>query len=168
MVSYINVLKEEISKTNITKVFSNISNQERKALSELKARANRDIVILSADKCGGTGVVSREDYVKESNRQLSNPSTYKVLNHDITNKVKKSVEELLVGMKKDNVIDQNFYLSLLPTSSVPGRLYFLPKVHKQGNPGRPIISGSGTATENLSAFVDFHLTKYCNLHSILH
>ena len=37
--SYINLLKEEIGKTNNTKVFSNISNQERKALSELKARA---------------------------------------------------------------------------------------------------------------------------------
>ena len=67
-------------------------------------------------------------------------------------------------MKKDNVIDQNLYLSLLPTSLVPGRFYFLPKVHKQGNPGRPIISGNGTATEKLSAFVDFHLWRYmsCN------
>ena len=66
--------------------------------------------------------------------------------------------------KKDNVIDQNLYSSLLPTSPVPGRLYFLPKVHKQGNPGRPIILGNSTATEKLSAFVDFHLTRYmsCN------
>ena len=67
-------------------------------------------------------------------------------------------------MKKDNVIDQNLYLSLLPTSPVPGRLCFHPKVHKQGNPGRPIISGNGTVTEKLSTFVDFHLTRYmsCN------
>ena len=121
-------------------------------------------MILPTDKGDGTCVVSREDYVKEGNRQLSDPSTYKILNHDIINKVKKSVEELLVGMKKDNVIDQNLYSSLLPTSPVPGRLYFLPKVHKQGNPGRPIISSNGTATEKLSAFVDFHLTRYmsCN------
>ena len=41
-----------------------------------------------------------------------------------------------------------------------GRLYFLPKIHKTGNPGRPIISGNDTATEKLSAFVDFYLTKY--------
>ena len=67
-------------------------------------------------------------------------------------------------MKKDNVIDQNLYIGLLPISPVPGRLYFLPKVHKQGNPGRPIISGNCTATEKLSAFVGFHLTRYmsCN------
>ena len=64
-------------------------------------------MILPADKDGVTCVVSREDYVKEDNRQLSDPATYKVLNHDVTNKVKKSVEELLVGIKKDNVVDQN-------------------------------------------------------------
>ena len=56
--SYINVLKEEIGKTDNTKVFSNISNQEIKALSELKALAGRDIVILPVDKGGGTCVVS--------------------------------------------------------------------------------------------------------------
>ena len=43
--SYINVLKEEIGKTNNTKVFSNISNQERKALSELKARVEPIITV---------------------------------------------------------------------------------------------------------------------------
>ena len=37
-------------------------------------------------------------------------------------------------------------------------------MHKQGNPGRPIISDNGTATEKLLAFVYFHLTRYtsCN------
>ena len=66
-------------------------------------------------------------------------------------------------MKKDNGIDQNLYLSLLPTSSIPERLYFLPKVHKQGNAGRPIISGNGSATKKLSAFADFYLTRMsCN------
>ena len=159
MDSYINVQHQNF------KAFSNISNQERKALSELKARSGCDIVILPAKKSGGTYVVSREDYVKEGNRQLSEPLTYKILNHDITNKVEKSVEELLVGMKKNNVIDLNLYLSLLPTSSVPSRLYFLMKVYKQGNLGRPIIiSGNGTAMEKLLAFVGFHLTRYmsCN------
>ena len=34
------------------------------------------------------------------------------------------------------------------------RSYLLPKVHKQGCPGRPVISGCGTPTEKISAFVD--------------
>ena len=36
----------------------------------------------------------------------------------------------------------------------PGRFYLLPKIHKRGCPGRPVISGCGTPTEKISAFVD--------------
>ena len=40
----------------------------------------------------------------------------------------------------------------------PGRFYILPKIHKQGNPGRPIIiSSNGHPTERISEFVDYHL-----------
>jgi len=59
-----------------------------------------------------------------------------------------------MGMKKDNVIDDELYKSLLTTN--PN------KVHKQGNPGRPITSSNGTVSEKLSAFVDFHLTEFMN------
>ena len=40
-----------------------------------------------------------------------------------------------------------------------GRFYLLPKIHKRTEnvPGRPVISNNGTATENISAFLDFHL-----------
>jgi hypothetical protein len=46
----------------------------------------------------------------------------------------------------------------------PGKLYQLYKVHKKHNPpelppGRPVISGCGSITENLSLFVDAH-TKH--------
>ncbi|PIK58362.1 hypothetical protein BSL78_04750 [Apostichopus japonicus] len=38
------------------------------------------------------------------------------------------------------------------------RFYLLPKIHKPGNPGRPIISGNGSPTEKISLFVD-HFIK---------
>ena len=40
-----------------------------------------------------------------------------------------------------------------------GRFYLLPKIHKRTSnvPGRPVISNNGTATESISAFLDFHL-----------
>ena len=39
------------------------------------------------------------------------------------------------------------------------RFYLLLKIHKglHGVPGRPVISNSGFYTENISAFLDFHL-----------
>ena len=36
----------------------------------------------------------------------------------------------------------------------------LPKVHKQGKPGRPIGYGIGSVTEKISAYVDEHLRKF--------
>ena len=40
-----------------------------------------------------------------------------------------------------------------------GRFYLLPKIHKrlESVPGRPVISNNGYSTENISAFLDFHL-----------
>ena len=39
------------------------------------------------------------------------------------------------------------------------RFYFLPKIHKRLHivPVRSVISNSGFYTENISAFLDFHL-----------
>jgi hypothetical protein len=38
-----------------------------------------------------------------------------------------------------------------------GRFYLLPKIHKENNSGRPIISANGHPTEKISEFIDFHL-----------
>ena len=37
--------------------------------------------------------------------------------------------------------------------------YLLPKIHKRtfNIPGRPVVSNIGTATENISEFLDFYL-----------
>ena len=40
----------------------------------------------------------------------------------------------------------------------PGRLYLLPKLHKPGCPGRPLISGCSTPTERISELVDSNST----------
>uniref|UniRef100_K7EXL6 Reverse transcriptase domain-containing protein n=1 Tax=Pelodiscus sinensis TaxID=13735 RepID=K7EXL6_PELSI len=42
----------------------------------------------------------------------------------------------------------------------PGLFYLLPKIHKPGHPGRPIISGIGTLTTGLSSCVDSLLKTY--------
>ena len=38
-----------------------------------------------------------------------------------------------------------------------GRFYLLPKIHKENNSGRPIMSANGHPTEKISEFIDFHL-----------
>ena len=47
----------------------------------------------------------------------------------------------------------------LRTTSSLGKFYLLSKIHKRTTsvPGRPVISNNSTVTENISAFLDFHL-----------
>ena len=46
---------------------------------------------------------------------------------------------------------------LVPHHLWAARFYLLPKIHKPGNPGRPIEASNGAPTENFSLFTDFYL-----------
>ena len=46
---------------------------------------------------------------------------------------------------------------LVPHHSRTARFYLLPKIHKPGNPGKPIVSSCGAPTERISQFVDYYL-----------
>ena len=83
-------MKEEINKPNMSKsrIYPNITDTEKEALEELKLRAGRDLIIMPADKGGGTCVLSRDDYIAEADRQLSDTNTYQILNGDVTTRSK--------------------------------------------------------------------------------
>jgi hypothetical protein len=49
---------------------------------------------------------------------------------------------------------------LTPEDPKPGRFYLLPKIHKESNPGRQIVSANGRPTEKISEFIDFHLQPF--------
>ena len=77
---------------------------------------------------------------------------------DLNNRVQERVKEYTTRLHKDNLIDSETLKCLSPTSEPKaGRFYTLPKIHKQGNPDRPIISSNGHPTERISEFVDYHL-----------
>jgi hypothetical protein len=63
--------------------------------------------------------------------------------------------------KREGWIDKAEFSAMDPSDAGPGRFYQIFKVHKDHAPGsipppRPIISGNGSITENISKFVDFH------------
>ena len=97
-------------------------------------------------------------YVNECDRQLNDTKHYQKQSSDRTNKVQERVKEYTTRLHKDNLIDSETpkYLS---SNSEPkaGRFYIPPKIQKQGNPGRPIISSNGHPTERISEFIDYHL-----------
>ena len=138
----------------------NISNNERKALKTLKS--NQNIIIKPADKGGAIVIMNKEDYIQEGKRQLSNTVHYtKLEDHEKTIKTFiKSIEQSLQKILSKGYIDETIYKILFRSKPRTSNLYLLPKIHKQNNPGRPIINSVGSATETISALVDEILRKY--------
>ena len=53
---------------------------------------------------------------------------------------------ILKRIKSEGGLNEDTYRKLYPTGAVSPKFYGLPKVHKPGNPLRPIVSSTGTAT----------------------
>ena len=138
------------------RIRDNLTKLERKAIKQLRIRT--DIVIKPVDKGSGTVIMDYNWYVNECLRQLNDVKFYKLQSKDLTNEIQKRLKEYINRLYNEDLIDEptSKYLS---SNSDPqaGHFYILPKIHKQGNPGRPIISSNGHPTERISQFVDFHL-----------
>ena len=133
----------------------NISAQERKALSTLRSRT--DIVIKPADKGSATVVMSLEDYLTKVMCHLNNENFYEKLQYDLTEQFSEDITSLLADMLSRRVIDKPSFEFLRPRDARTSRFYVLPKIHKVGIPGRPIVSSCGSPTERISHFVDYYL-----------
>ena len=112
-----------------------------------------DIIITKADKGGAVVIIDVEDYVKEAEHQLSNKDGYKKLQYDPTQTHSRLVNDTIARFKNDKLITENIAKGLQDTP----KLYTRPKIHKTGNPGRPVVSSVNCHTYTISKYVDFHL-----------
>ena len=154
-------------------VRDNLSPYERNAIKNLvQLRNEGHIVIQPMDKTGGLAVFDRKDYVEglekiltekaqfvgetTENKDFYQPALIEHLNEGLI-LIQEQVEKGL----NNGWISKDEAKAMAPTEAKPGRLYGLAKVHKKVKEGeippfRPIVSGSGSLTENISKFVDFH------------
>jgi hypothetical protein len=133
----------------------NLSQKQLQALQGLKT--NPHIIIKKADKGSAVTVMNTLDYVREGYRQLSNTDYYTELASDPTPDFNIQVQNLIDKMHYKGFIDDKVYRSLANTAPKTPHFYLLPKIHKNGVPGRPILSANGCPTEKISALVDCHL-----------
>uniref|UniRef100_A0A803JRB9 Reverse transcriptase domain-containing protein n=1 Tax=Xenopus tropicalis TaxID=8364 RepID=A0A803JRB9_XENTR len=138
---------------------SNISRAERQAIKSLQH--NTSIIIMRADKGGGTVVLNKNDYESEALRQLENQTHYRKLDGDPTAKFKNELNIFLNAAVMEGVITEELYqLIFLQYPKVPN-IYFLPKVHKSlvNPPGRPIVSNVGALWQPPAILIDMHLQE---------
>ena len=74
----------------------------------------------------------------------------------MTADIQKRVAFYVNKMYTDNNINDKTKQYIIQTDVKPGRFYILAKIHKPGNPGRPIVSSNSHPTERISHFVDHH------------
>ncbi|XP_072039336.1 uncharacterized protein [Amphiura filiformis] len=121
---------------------SNISKEERVALNILKK--SKDILIMGADKGKCTVVQSPNEYESKVNDMLSDQHTYEKLSKDPTPAYKRKLVEILKRLKSENKINESQYRLLYPTAENTPRMYCTTKIHKPGNPIRPIVDYTGS------------------------
>lgn len=147
-----NSLQEQ---TNDKKQYKNLNKNEDGALKDLMERT--DIIICNADKGGAVVIMDVKDYIQEAERQLSDENFYKKLPTDATSLHVELVNNAIEQLKNRNLISEKIANGLKVSNPRTPLFYLLPKIHKENNPGRPVVSSINCHTESISQFVDYHL-----------
>ena len=153
--TFLDAVKLDITTAKRKPTQDNLTATERQAIGQLKQQ--QDILIKPTDKGSGTVVMDKTWYTDECDRQLTDTKFYQRLDEDITADIQKRVTFYVNRMHKEKLINDKTKQYLFQSDVKPGPFYILPKVHKPGNPARPIVSSNSHPTERLSHFVDYHL-----------
>jgi len=166
-------IRTGILSSPLNHVRDNLSPNQRNAINNLvKLRKEGHLVIQPMDKTGGLAVFDRKDYVEGLEKILTEKAQFSgetterkdfyepATNEDLIEGLILIQEQVEKGLN-NGWISKDEAKAMAPTEAKPGRLYGLAKVHKKVKKGeippfRPIVSGSGSLTENISKFVDFH------------
>ena len=155
--TYIDAVEKDLEEHNTTKHLPkcNITKKEKKAIIELSNR--NDLIITKADKGGATVILDVQDYIREAQRQLDDENFYKKLNTNLTEIYNMKINQIIDNFVRQKAIDEKMGKMLKTQQPKTSHLYLLPKIHKEGVPGRPIVSSINCHTSKLSKYVDFFL-----------
>jgi hypothetical protein len=141
---------------------SNITATQKTAIRTLAL--NPEIVVKKADKGSAVCIMDTKNYIQEATRQLSDPQFYTRTSTNLTDTHVTQINDLLYKLLQKDEITDKIYDGLTWDKPRTAKFYLLPKIHKgkpkEVTPGRPIISGNGSPTEKISAFVDEHIKSF--------
>ena len=150
-----------ISSINSAKKTNNLSYDERQAINRLK---NDDtIVIAKADKGNVTVVLDKVDYDSKIEEHLNDEATYKKLNRNTTQSLKNKINSTLKKLKDKDSFDRETYQTLYCSTAVTPTFSGLIKIHKVGEPIRPIVSFVESPTYRTAQLLSNVLTPFTSL-----
>ena len=133
---------------------SNLTPGEKKAMERLRER--EDIIISKADKGGAVVIQDVRAYISEAERQLKDTTFYRPVDRDLTQTHAEEINSTIEHFTQEKLIPERTAKGLKVHNPKTAKFYTLPKIHKPGNPGRPIISAIGNAS---SIFIYSRLRK---------
>ncbi|XP_062537658.1 uncharacterized protein LOC134205978 [Armigeres subalbatus] len=116
-------------------------------------RDNPNLVITKADKGNKIVIMETQEYQCKMEELLSNEDTYKKLTTNPTNRILRSINNLLTEWHNKGYIDGSTQRKLKESSCHPPRIYGLPKIHKDNRTLRPVVSTIGSATYNIAKYL---------------
>ena len=116
---------------------TNLTPQEKAALTSL--RQCSDIIIKPEDKGGAVMVLAQHLYIQEAKGQLLDNNYYQQQDRNSTMDNNNTISRVINGaFMKGELLESA--VNLVVDNPHMSRFYLLPKIHKPGNPGRPIVS----------------------------
>ena len=178
---FLNATKSEImDPNNRNKIRPNLPPEELEALSELiKLQKDKVSAIKPCDKGAGVIILDFDEYIRSCNEHLASKQKqedgsfkdyYCKVGEDMMEVAKHKIIQLIEEGFDNEIISKDEYSAMDPTNMGPAKFYELFKVHKSHTPGvappeRPIISASGSITENIALFVENQIKDLANKHS---
>ena len=116
----------------------NLNLKQTMALKSLKKKF-KDLKIVPADKGNATVVMANSQYQQKMEEHL-NSGTYSLLKNNPTESLSRKLDAVLKKLLKEDKISKSFYDNSRVLHPRAPQIYGLPKIHKPGNPIRPIVS----------------------------
>ncbi|BHF72299.1 hypothetical protein SprV_0401536300 [Sparganum proliferum] len=139
-----------------------LSKVERDALRELKA--DKDLVIVPADKGRTTVVLDKTDYLQKAKGLLEDRQFYVPCAINPLKTLTRESNATLLALENSGAITPTDRRMARPQDTALARFYGLPKVHKDGAPLLPIVSLKGTPTYGLCKWL-FRRLKFLTAES---
>uniref|UniRef100_H3AG43 Uncharacterized protein n=1 Tax=Latimeria chalumnae TaxID=7897 RepID=H3AG43_LATCH len=114
---------------------------------------NPDIVILKVDKGGAMIVMNKLDCVAKTMELLGHTSIYRILQKDPTKSITSKVVNKILDLKRLDKLCDGERGRVYPRTPVPPHFHGLPKIHKERNPLRPIVSNIGSPIYALAKYL---------------
>ena len=130
-----------------------------------KLSRNASLIICKPDKGNGVVVMNKIDYIQKMKQILLDRTKFKSVSENNNLKQLSRFQNFLARLKNVGAIDQTTYKRIRPVATTIPTLYGLPKIHKENNPLRPILSSIGSYQHECAAWLSEILSPLREHHS---